>query len=168
MPKQTGAFGGYGSPVQIGALTDWSNTQAGYNSPIVTKTDGTMWTWGATSGLHMYLEIKVDTAWVCVKNTKDLPILMHSRSQIFDLFTQGWTMRCRGIPKDISLDLVEYIQNNTIAYRYIYISEVKQIATQLLLEISTEEIRQSIVDIQEILAEIKDPDTHTYRIIFWG
>jgi hypothetical protein len=168
MPKQTGAFGGYGSPVQIGALTDWSNTQAGYNSPTVTNADGTIWTSGSNAGLHMYLEIKVDTTWIPVKDSTDLPILMSSRSQIFDLFTASWHMRCRGIPKDLSTGLIEYTRNMTTAYRYIYVSEIKQIATQLLLEISTEEIRQSIVDIQEILAEIKDPDTHTYRIIFWG
>jgi len=36
------------SPVQIGALTDWSQVSAGIVSASV-KTDGTLWTWGANS-----------------------------------------------------------------------------------------------------------------------
>ena len=36
----------YSSPKQIGALTNWLNVSAGYNTVIATKTDGTLWTWG--------------------------------------------------------------------------------------------------------------------------
>jgi alpha-tubulin suppressor-like RCC1 family protein len=34
------------SPVQIGALTTWSNTSSGQNYSLATKTDGTLWVWG--------------------------------------------------------------------------------------------------------------------------
>ena len=34
------------SPVQVGALTTWSNISTGYNSCLATKTDGTLWAWG--------------------------------------------------------------------------------------------------------------------------
>lgn len=35
------------SPVQIGALTTWSQASAGSNFGVAIKTDGTMWSWGA-------------------------------------------------------------------------------------------------------------------------
>jgi alpha-tubulin suppressor-like RCC1 family protein len=34
------------SPVQVGALTDWSKVSAGANICAAIKTDGTLWTWG--------------------------------------------------------------------------------------------------------------------------
>lgn len=34
------------SPVQIGALTNWSTVQHGYGSCYALKTDGTLWVWG--------------------------------------------------------------------------------------------------------------------------
>jgi alpha-tubulin suppressor-like RCC1 family protein len=34
------------SPVQVGALTNWSNLHFATNSALATKTDGTLWTWG--------------------------------------------------------------------------------------------------------------------------
>jgi alpha-tubulin suppressor-like RCC1 family protein len=34
------------SPVQIGALTDWSKISAGWNSTTALKTGGTIWAWG--------------------------------------------------------------------------------------------------------------------------
>jgi alpha-tubulin suppressor-like RCC1 family protein len=34
------------SPVQVGALTTWSNVACGYEHIIATKTDGTLWAWG--------------------------------------------------------------------------------------------------------------------------
>jgi len=38
------------SPVQIGALTTWSNVEVGYaNFTLATKTDGTLWSWGNNS-----------------------------------------------------------------------------------------------------------------------
>lgn len=37
------------SPVQIGALTTWSDVKAGMYSSIALKTDGTMWVWGSNS-----------------------------------------------------------------------------------------------------------------------
>jgi len=55
----SGSFGGLGdgtvvaksSPVQIGALSDWSQIANGANSSLAVKTDGTLWAWGAgTSG----------------------------------------------------------------------------------------------------------------------
>ena len=35
------------SPVQVGALTNWSKVSAGNNFCIAIKTDGTLWSWGA-------------------------------------------------------------------------------------------------------------------------
>ena len=34
------------SPVQIGALTNWSKVAAGNETSIALKTDGTLWSWG--------------------------------------------------------------------------------------------------------------------------
>ena len=34
------------SPVQVGALTTWSNIACGDNHSVATKTDGTLWAWG--------------------------------------------------------------------------------------------------------------------------
>ena len=34
------------SPVQVGALTTWSNIAGGNFHTIATKTDGTLWAWG--------------------------------------------------------------------------------------------------------------------------
>jgi alpha-tubulin suppressor-like RCC1 family protein len=34
------------SPVQIGALSDWSQVSAGSNHSLATKTNGTLWAWG--------------------------------------------------------------------------------------------------------------------------
>ena len=34
------------SPVQVGALTTWSNISSGRYSCLATKTDGTLWSWG--------------------------------------------------------------------------------------------------------------------------
>jgi len=34
------------SPVQVGALTNWSKPSMGSNFCVVVKTDGTLWTWG--------------------------------------------------------------------------------------------------------------------------
>ena len=34
------------SPVQVGALTDWSNVFGGTRCSFATKTDGTLWAWG--------------------------------------------------------------------------------------------------------------------------
>jgi alpha-tubulin suppressor-like RCC1 family protein len=36
----------YSSPTQVGALTNWKTTAAGYFGGSATKTDGTLWTWG--------------------------------------------------------------------------------------------------------------------------
>lgn len=37
----------YSSPVQVGALTNWSKIEVGaLRTPIALKTDGTIWTWG--------------------------------------------------------------------------------------------------------------------------
>ena len=37
------------SPVQVGALTNWSLVAAGGNSSLALKTDGTLWSWGQGS-----------------------------------------------------------------------------------------------------------------------
>ena len=37
------------SPVQVGALTTWSNVFGGTNCSFATKTDGTLWAWGDNS-----------------------------------------------------------------------------------------------------------------------
>jgi alpha-tubulin suppressor-like RCC1 family protein len=34
------------SPVQVGALTNWSKIALGYNTTLAIKTDGTLWAWG--------------------------------------------------------------------------------------------------------------------------
>jgi alpha-tubulin suppressor-like RCC1 family protein len=34
------------SPVQVGALTNWSHIDSGYGHCIAVKTDGTLWSWG--------------------------------------------------------------------------------------------------------------------------
>ena len=36
----------YSSPVQVGALTNWSKIAAGNENVLAIKTDGTLWTWG--------------------------------------------------------------------------------------------------------------------------
>jgi len=36
----------YSSPVQVGALTNWSTVATGVNNTAAIKTDGTLWTWG--------------------------------------------------------------------------------------------------------------------------
>ena len=36
----------YSSPVQVGALTNWSSVSNSFESTIAVKTDGTMWSWG--------------------------------------------------------------------------------------------------------------------------
>ena len=36
----------YSSPVQVGALTDWSKVSLSYKSTVVIKSDGTLWAWG--------------------------------------------------------------------------------------------------------------------------
>jgi alpha-tubulin suppressor-like RCC1 family protein len=38
------------SPVQVGALTDWSTVTAGYNHSGAVKSNGTLWTWGLGQG----------------------------------------------------------------------------------------------------------------------
>ena len=35
------------SPVQVGALTDWSAIGVGYCHSLAIKTDGTLWAWGS-------------------------------------------------------------------------------------------------------------------------
>ena len=37
------------SPVQIGALTDWSKIYTGFTTCLAIKTDGTLWAWGDNS-----------------------------------------------------------------------------------------------------------------------
>jgi len=37
------------SPVQVGALTNWSVAQAGIQSCVAAKTDGTLWSWGGNN-----------------------------------------------------------------------------------------------------------------------
>ena len=39
----------YSSPVQVGALTDWSQVSAGREQSLAIKTDGTLWGWGRNS-----------------------------------------------------------------------------------------------------------------------
>jgi alpha-tubulin suppressor-like RCC1 family protein len=34
------------SPIQVGSLTNWSETSCGQNFVLATKTDGTLWAWG--------------------------------------------------------------------------------------------------------------------------
>ena len=41
-----GFNGNYSSPIQVGALTTWSQIAFGFSHIIATKTDGTLWSWG--------------------------------------------------------------------------------------------------------------------------
>ena len=41
-----GNVSSYSSPMQVGALTNWSDISIGYQSIGAIKTDGTIWTWG--------------------------------------------------------------------------------------------------------------------------
>ena len=43
------------SPVQVGALTTWSNVFGGTNCSFATKTDGTLWAWGSNGLGHLGL-----------------------------------------------------------------------------------------------------------------
>jgi alpha-tubulin suppressor-like RCC1 family protein len=43
--RSTSIFDATSSPVQVGALTDWSDVSTG-NMTIAIKTDKTLWTWG--------------------------------------------------------------------------------------------------------------------------
>ena len=36
----------YSSPMQVGALTNWSSVSCGYAHTVSIKTDGTLWSWG--------------------------------------------------------------------------------------------------------------------------
>lgn len=44
--NSSGAYAVRSSPVQVGALTNWSTVASGANVSLATKTDGTLWTWG--------------------------------------------------------------------------------------------------------------------------
>ena len=67
------------SPVQVGALTNWSKPSTGHVYSICTKTDGTIWGWGGNSigqlGLNDVIsrsspvQIGIDTNWQKVKAT---------------------------------------------------------------------------------------------------
>ena len=37
----------YSSPKQVGSLMTWLNLARSYNFSLATKTDGTLWSWGA-------------------------------------------------------------------------------------------------------------------------
>jgi len=39
----------YSSPKQVGALTNWSKLNLGYDHTLAVKTDGTLWAWGANT-----------------------------------------------------------------------------------------------------------------------
>lgn len=41
--------GGYNSPKQVGALTDWASPATGNGFSLCVKTNGTLWTWGKNS-----------------------------------------------------------------------------------------------------------------------
>ena len=43
------AVGSLSSPIQVGALTAWSQIAVGTNFSLAIKTDGTMWSWGSNS-----------------------------------------------------------------------------------------------------------------------
>ena len=49
-PVGTYPSGRLSSPVQVGALTNWSKISAGESHSIATKTDGTIWSWGGNYG----------------------------------------------------------------------------------------------------------------------
>lgn len=53
------------SPVQIGALTNWSKISMGDNSALAVKTDGTVWAWGDNAvgrlGLNLTTSVRVSS-----------------------------------------------------------------------------------------------------------
>jgi alpha-tubulin suppressor-like RCC1 family protein len=48
------------SPVQVGALTSWSDISGGYRQSLALKTDGTLWSWGRNSNGQLGLGNVVD------------------------------------------------------------------------------------------------------------
>lgn len=80
------------SPIQVGALTNWSNIGVGKNSSTAVKTDGTIWSWGEGNqgrlGLNNEIsrsspvQIGTDTDWSTAKS-------MHSGQSRLALKTTG-------------------------------------------------------------------------------
>ena len=64
------------SPVQVGALVDWTGSMYAYNSNLAVKSDGTLWSWGRnndgelghgnTDNLSSPVQIGGDTDWANV------------------------------------------------------------------------------------------------------
>jgi len=48
------------SPVQVGALTDWSSVAGGLYHTLATKTDGSLWSWGDNTNGELGLEDILD------------------------------------------------------------------------------------------------------------
>lgn len=51
------------SPIQVGALTNWSLVGATQNTTAAIKTDGTLWTWGANTDGLLGLQISASTGY---------------------------------------------------------------------------------------------------------
>jgi len=59
----------YSSPVQVGALTNWSRISSGDNWSLALKTDGTIWSWGTNEDGRLGLNLSVT-----VKNSSPVQI----------------------------------------------------------------------------------------------
>jgi len=59
-PTGDGTTVGKSSPIQVGALTTWSEVAGGVNNVLALKTDGTLWSWGRNSEGQLGLNDQVN------------------------------------------------------------------------------------------------------------
>lgn len=86
------------SPVQVGALTNWSKVAAAKSAYIATKTDGTLWSWGGndvgqlgrnnTANASSPVQIGADTDWSAVYGGLNGTVVAQKTSGV--LYVWGW------------------------------------------------------------------------------